>query len=79
MEDFYMKTGKRVYERILSLSLCTVLVAMMVFSLPVTADAKNGTTGSADLGVEYHTKTEIAHFIIEHPANNAYNNSFDSI
>ncbi|MBR5916762.1 MAG: DUF4214 domain-containing protein [Lachnospiraceae bacterium] len=74
-----MKTGKRVYERILSLSLCTVLVAMMVFSLPVTADAKNGTTGSADLGVEYHTKTEIAHFIIEHPANNAYNNSFDSI
>ena len=74
-----MKTGKRVYERILSLSLCAVLVAMMIFSLPATAEAKNGNTGSKDLGVEYHTKSEIAHYIIEHPANNAYINSFDSM
>ena len=74
-----MKTGKRVYKRIFSLSLCAVLIVMMVLSLPVTAEAKNGNTGSKDLGVEYHTKSEIAHYIIEHPANNAYINSFDSI
>ena len=74
-----MKSGKRVFERIISLSLCAVLIAMMVFSLPVTANAKNGDTGSADLHVEYHTKAEIAHYINEHPVGNAYNNVYSSL
>ncbi len=74
-----MRSGKRVFERIISLSLCALLVALMVFSLPVTAEAKNGSTGSKDLGVEYHTKSEIAHYIKDHPTTNAYINNFDAI
>ncbi len=74
-----MKSGKRVYERILSLSLCTILIAIMVFSLPAYVEAKNGNMGSKDLGVEYHTKSEIAHYIVNHPTANAYINSYDAI
>ena len=74
-----MKSGKRVYERILSLSLCSILIAIMVFSLPVNVEAKNGNTGSKDLGVEYHTKSEIAHYIVNHPTSNAYINSYDAM
>ena len=74
-----MKSGKRVYERFLSLSLCSILIAIMVFSLPVNVEAKNGNTGSKDLGVEYHTKSEIAHYIVNHPTSNAYINSYDAM
>ena len=35
--------------------------------------------GSKDLGVEYHTKSEIAHYIVNHPTANAYINSYDAI
>ena len=74
-----MKSCKRVHKRILSLSLCAILVVLMIFSLPITAEANNGNTGSKDLGVEYHTKSEIAHYIKDHPAPNAYLNNFDAI
>ena len=74
-----MKSGKRVYERFLSLSLCAILIAIMVFSLPAYVEAKNGNVGSNDLGVEYHTKSEIAHYIVNHPTANAYINSYDAI
>jgi len=50
----------------------------MVLSLSSTVKASNGDQGSPDLQVDYHTKTEIANYIKNHPDSDAYQVNYDA-
>ncbi len=68
---------KKLTERILCVGLSALMVAGMILSLPAKASAKNGSAGSKDLQVDYHTKTDIAKYIKSHPTDAAYKINYD--
>ena len=71
-----MKVKKNLKFKVLSSLLAFFTTATMVLSFPLPVSASNGDTGSADLKVDYHTKAEIANYIKNHPATDAYQTSF---
>ncbi|MCR4647757.1 MAG: CAP domain-containing protein, partial [Lachnospiraceae bacterium] len=69
-----MKNKIGIFKKLFSFA----IVCAVILSFPVIAKADNGNKGSADLKIDYHTKSEIADFIRSHPTDKAYTNSFSS-
>ena len=72
-----MKTVKKIIKNVIALGLSLVMAAGLILIIPAEVQAANGNTGSSDLQIDYHTKEEIAQYIKDHPADNAYKNKFD--
>ncbi len=71
-----MRTKLLLNKKIICTFIATTLLLGLIISLPISVKADNGNKGSSDLKVDYHTKTEIAQFIKNHPTENAYKNNF---